>query len=189
MLLGFAGADWFWGTYRENEDRQEFTRQLQELEVEQRQPARTVRTVAKPPMSGLGVLKIERIGLEVLIREGAGHAVLAQGAGWIPGTALPGHRGNVGVAAHRDTFFRELRNVRVGDEVTLMTPLGVRQFRVDRTQIVEPTEVDVLKHTRRDSVTLVTCFPFDYIGAAPQRFIVHASLASQAAVRPRLSQQ
>ncbi len=172
LVLGAAGQ-WFWGEYRERQDRLAFTANL---ELPRLHPPLPVSLVPPPPVSGVGVLRMPRLGLEVLIRRGSSHATLAQGAGWIPGTALPGKHGNVGVAAHRDTFFRPLRNVRLGDQLTLLTPDGERHYRVQETRIVEPSAVSVLAPTRQDTVTLVTCYPFDYLGSAPQRFIVSATL-------------
>ena len=96
--------------------------------------------------------------------------------GHIPGTALPGERGNAGFAAHRDTFFRPLQGVRKGDEVIVTTPRGVYRYSVTGTRVVEPENVSVLDPTKETALTLVTCYPFDYIGSAPQRFIVRASL-------------
>jgi sortase A len=178
MVLA-AGGQWLWDAHQERQDRLEFIRQLDAPAA----PALAYEK-AKQPV-GLGVLRIERLGMEVLIRQGADHSALSQGAGWIPGTARPGARGNVGIAAHRDTFFRELQSVRAGDLVKLLTPAGERVFRVDTMRIVEPTEVDVLKPTRSDALTLVTCFPFDFVGSAPQRFIVRATAlpGGQSAVR------
>ncbi len=169
-LLAAASTQWLWGNYREREDRLEFVRQLSA-------PAPPVSAFEKPePPVALGVLRIKRLGVEVLIRPGANHATLAEGAGWIPGTALPGRSGNVGIAAHRDTFFRELQDIRIGDEITLLTTAGERTFRVEGTRIVDPSQTDVLAPTLRDTVTLVTCYPFDFVGSAPQRFIVRATL-------------
>ena len=96
--------------------------------------------------------------------------------GYIPGTALPGEAGNVGLAGHRDTFFRQLRDIRPDDEIRVATPDGIFSYRVERTLIVNPTDVWVLDPTSTATLTLVTCYPFTYIGSAPQRFIVRATL-------------
>jgi sortase A len=122
----------------------------------------------------LGRLRIARLGLEVAVLEGIDDRTLRRGAGWIPGTARPGEPGNAGIAAHRDTFFRPLREIRRGDRVELET-LNTRQvYLVRSVSVVAPELTTVLQPTREPTVTLVTCFPFDYVGAAPRRYIVQA---------------
>jgi sortase A len=123
---------------------------------------------------GLGIVEINRLGLSVLIRGTSESADLDQGAGWIKGTARPGDAGNVALAGHRDTFFRDLRGVKAGDEVRLLTPSGPRVYKVIETMVVEPSDTSVLRPTATPTLTLVTCFPFDYIGTAPKRFVVRA---------------
>jgi len=134
--------------------------------------------VIVPPQAGevLGRLDIPRLHVSVMVLEGAGARVLKSAAGHIQGTAFPGTIGNVGIAAHRDTFFRPLRQIRPNDTLTLTTPLRVYQYRVDSTEIVSSKYVQVLYPTRDRELTLVTCYPFYYIGPAPKRFIVHAHL-------------
>jgi sortase A len=95
--------------------------------------------------------------------------------GHIPGTALPGEDGNIGLAAHRDTFFRRLQDIRNDDEIRLTTSDGVYAYRVERTSVVKPKDIWVLNPTRHPALTLVTCYPFTYIGNAPERFIVRAT--------------
>jgi sortase A len=94
----------------------------------------------------------------------------------VPGTALPGDEGNVGLAGHRDTFFRRLSDIQTGDEITMATPEGTFRYVVERTLVVEPHDVWVLDSTVHPSLTLVTCYPFTYLGTAPQRFIVRATM-------------
>jgi sortase A len=132
--------------------------------------------VVVPPHPGdvLGRLDIPRIHVSVMVLEGADADVLKIAAGHIQGTALPGTIGNIGIAAHRDTFFRPLRGVQPNDTVTLTTPLGVYRYRVDSAEIVSPNYVQVLHPTKDAELTLVTCYPFYYIGSAPKRLIVHA---------------
>ena len=91
-----------------------------------------------------------------------------------PGTAFPGEPGNVGIAGHRDTFFRLLRSIQRNDAITVSTVRGIYRYRVATTKVVGPEDVQVLYPTGRDVLTLVTCFPFDYVGSAPKRFIVQA---------------
>lgn len=122
----------------------------------------------------IGILQVPRLGLSILVVEGADDRSLDLGAGHIPGTALPGRSGNVGIAAHRDTCFRPLRNIRASDRITLTTPSGMYSYVVDGTEIVGPADVRVLRPARQPTLTLVTCYPFYYRGSAPKRFIVHA---------------
>lgn len=119
-------------------------------------------------------LTIPRIGLATVVVEGAGDGELKLAAGHIPGTPLPGESGNVVIAAHRDTFFRPLRLIHKDDVIALTTPHEEDQYRVVSTKIVDPDDVGVLYPTSRDTLTLVTCYPFYYLGAAPKRFIVRA---------------
>jgi sortase A len=132
--------------------------------------------VAAKPGEILGRIEIPRVHLSAMILEGADSNTLRFGAGHIQGTALPGAKGNVAIAAHRDTFFRPLREVRPNDTILLTTVAGVYRYRVEGTEIVNPTDVQVLKRTRGSQLTLVTCYPFYYVGAAPKRFIVHTRL-------------
>jgi sortase A len=124
-------------------------------------------------------IEMPRLKLSVSAREGVDTRTLRTAAGHIPGTALPGERGNAGFAAHRDTFFRPLQGVRAGDEVVLTTADGVYRYAVTATRIVPPSDVSVLEATSDPTLTLVTCYPFDYVGSAPQRFIVRATLRHQ----------
>jgi len=109
-----------------------------------------------------------------MVFEGATAGILKIGAGHIPATALPGGGGNVAIAAHRDTFFRPLRLVREHDTIVLKTSDGTLRYAVTSTQIVAPSDVDVLAKAPGRDLTLVTCYPFYYVGSAPKRFIVHA---------------
>ena len=141
--------------------------------------AETATAVAeRPPAPGtpLGRIEIPRLHVSTIIRAGSDARTLSLAVGHIPGTALPGEAGNMGLAGHRDTFFRRLRDIRADDEIRVVTPRGIYSYRVDRTRIVNPTDVWVLDPTARPALTLVTCYPFTYIGSAPQRFIVRATI-------------
>jgi sortase A len=116
------------------------------------------------------------VKLSTAVLEGSDDATLNRGAGHIEDTALPGEPGNIGIAGHRDTIFRPVRRMRVGDELTLSTDDRVYRYRISRTFIVGPNDVYVLDPTRTPTLTLVTCYPFDFIGHAPKRFIVQARL-------------
>jgi sortase A len=122
----------------------------------------------------LGRIQIERVGLSAVIAQGDSPAVLSHAVGHVPATALPGERGNVALAAHRDTLFRPLRKIRAGDAITLTTSAGEYRYEVQSTSIVPPTDVGVLRSSGGEELTLITCYPFYYIGPAPDRFIVHA---------------
>ncbi len=122
----------------------------------------------------VGRLDIPRIGISVMVVEGVDGGDLRRAAGHIPGTALPGEAGNVGIAAHRDTFFRPLRAIQRNDTITVSTLQGVYRYRVVSMKVVGPEDIQVLYPTGRDTLTLVTCFPFNYVGPAPKRFIVRA---------------
>jgi sortase A len=129
--------------------------------------------------SPLGRIEISSIDLTAMIMEGVDGRTLRHAVGHIPGTPLPGQRGNVGLAGHRDTFFRGLRNIQKDDEITLTTLHGSYRYRVDSTQVVEPEDIKVLAATMDDFLTLVTCYPFYFVGPAPKRFIVRAHKISE----------
>jgi sortase A len=122
----------------------------------------------------IGRLEIQRLGLSVMVTEGDDHRTLRRAVGHIPGTALPGQIGNIALTGHRDTFFRPLRNIRIDDIVTLSTLQGEYRYRVLATQVVSPDHVSVLDPGRNEILTLITCHPFYFVGAAPNRFIVRA---------------
>jgi len=122
----------------------------------------------------VGRLEIPRLNVSVMVLEGIQSRTLRLGAGHIPGTSYPGYRGNIGIAAHRDTFFRPLSGVKSDDIIKFSTPGKTTEYRVVSTSIVSPDDVEVLKAQGKDKLTLVTCYPFYYIGPAPKRFIVTA---------------
>ena len=122
----------------------------------------------------LALLRIPGIGLEVAVLEGADDWTLNRAVGHIEDTATPGAAGNSGIAGHRDGFFRGLKDIRAGDGIEIETVGGVERYRVERTWIVDPEDVSVLDPTTVPSITLVTCYPFYFVGPAPQRFIVRA---------------
>lgn len=122
----------------------------------------------------LAVLRCQRLSLNVPVFEGTDNWTLNRGAGWIPGTTRPGEAGNIGVAAHRDSFFRALKDIRKGDLLELISAARTDEYSVDQVEIVGPENVSVLQARPVPSLTLVTCYPFYFVGAAPSRFIVHA---------------
>jgi sortase A len=132
--------------------------------------------VAPPVRRGdvIGELDIPRLQVSVMVFEGDDAGILRQGAGHIPGTALPSSSGNIGIAAHRDSYFRPLRGIHTNDVITLKTPAGSSLYAVTETTIVRPSDIGVLARAPGRDLTLVTCYPFFYVGSAPERFIVHA---------------
>jgi sortase A len=126
------------------------------------------------PKTVLGRIEIPRLGVSATVREGDDASTLRRAVGHIPGTALPGDLGNAAFAAHRDTFFSRLKDIRRQDAITFTAPDGVHEYLVQDTRVVAPTDVSVLEPTTSATLTLVTCYPFNYIGSAPQRFIVRA---------------
>jgi len=126
----------------------------------------------------LGVIEIPSLGLQVPLLEGTDDLTLDRGVGHIAGTASPGESGNIGIAGHRDGFFRRLKDIHVGDTIDIQSQQGSSHYRVDEIQIVSPDDVSVLGPRTRPSLTLVTCYPFYFVGSAPSRYIVHATLAN-----------
>jgi sortase A len=127
----------------------------------------------EPPIA---VLSIPKVNIEVPVYNGTDDLTLNRGAGRIEGTAAPGESGNIGIAGHRDGFFRGLKDIHVGDQMQLAAGNNNFVYRVDDVVIVAPSDVSVLKPRPISSLTLVTCYPFYFFGEAPQRYIVHASL-------------
>jgi sortase A len=133
--------------------------------------------VSSLPASGdgmIGLVEIPSLGLSAMVMEGTSPHTLRHAAGHISGTALPGKPGNIGISAHRDTLFRPLRNVRRDDIVTFTTKEGAYRYRVVSTKVVDPHDMAVLDPGRTEVLTLITCYPFYFVGAAPSRFVVRA---------------
>ncbi len=126
----------------------------------------------------IGLLEIPTIGISVPVTAGVESSSLLRGVGHIEGTAFPGGLGTIGLAGHRDTYLRPLRRIQNGMLIHISDRSGTYHYQVDSTEIVMPDQVTVLAIRDRPELTLVTCYPFDYIGAAPKRFIVHAHLLS-----------
>ena len=153
-----------------------------ESAAEKRPPAgiapgqRNIPTPILPPapLSVIGRIEIPRLHLNVMVREGVTSTALRSAVGHVPSTSLPGQVGNVALAGHRDTFFRPLQDIRKDDRITVQTLNGSYEYVVDSLRVVSPKDVWVLHASNQNALTLVTCYPFHYVGAAPQRFIVHA---------------
>jgi len=122
----------------------------------------------------VGRILIPRINVTVAILQGTTPQTLRLGVGHIDGTPLPGEAGNSGIAGHRDTFFRNLRDLRSGDTIQIQTVAGISNYKVDWLQIIDPKDTAILTPSKGSEITLVTCYPFHYIGSAPERFAAHA---------------
>ena len=183
VALGWYAAAWIGGRLSELEG----TRELQELSalrpVSTPTPDAVGRSTPPPAASVVGRIVIPRLDLSAIVREGVDARTLRRAVGHVPGTALPGEPGNAALAGHRDTFFQQLKDVRRGDRVMVETPRGTFEYIVRDTRVVEPTTVSVLDPTAEQTLTLVTCYPFNFIGTAPQRFIVRATSETDAARR------
>jgi sortase A len=130
----------------------------------------------RPAINGeiMGEMEVARLGLKAIVVQGDSPAILRRAVGHVPGTPLPGESGNVALAGHRDTFFRPLRDIRKGDAITFKTLTGKLRYQVESTEIVSPSDTSVLQSLGGRTLTLITCFPFYYIGPAANRFIVRA---------------
>lgn len=145
-----------------------------------------------PAASPIALLRIPRLALEVPVFADTSERNLIRGAGWIEGTAAPGADGNIAIAAHRDRYFRALKDVAVGDIVELESLAQRREYRITGLSIVQPDDTSWLSATSTATITLVTCYPFYYVGHAPKRYIVRAVDVSEMALakdRPRPTAQ
>jgi sortase A len=129
-----------------------------------------------PEGQAIAIVKIPRLEVESLVVQGDSEKILNVAVGHLPGTALPGQTGNMALAGHRDTVFRALRKVRPGDRILVESPRGTYNYKVESTSVVAPTDLSVLRNSPDGELTLITCYPFSWIGSAPDRFIVRARL-------------
>ena len=129
----------------------------------------------------MALLQIPKIHLQAPVLDGTDGLTLNHAVGRIAGTARPGDAGNIGLAAHRDGFFRGLKDIQQGDEIDLKTRSGTDIYTVDQIQIVSPRDVSVLRDHRKPALTLVTCYPFYFVGSAPKRYVVTAFLTQHTA--------
>jgi sortase A len=149
-------------------------------------PAEGPRVVAEGDV--IGEMSIPRLALKTIVVQGESSKILQRAIGHLPGTPLPGESGNVALAGHRDSYFRPLRNIQPGDVITIKTPDAEFEYQVESTEVVLPSDVQVLQPSAENSLTLVTCFPFYYIGPAPKRFIVHARQIGQLQAQPPIAE-
>lgn len=122
----------------------------------------------------VALLAIASLNLEVPVFMGTHRKTLHRGAGIVDGSDLPGQGGNVAIAAHRDSFFRPLKDIGVGDLIVLRSAHGTEQFQVESVFITDPLDISVLAPTNGAVLTLITCYPFNYVGFAPDRYVVRA---------------
>jgi len=146
---------------------------LERRRFEQRGPAVSVAPVAVEG-AAIGEIQIPRLGLAAIVVQGDAANILQRAVGHLAESALPGESGNVVLAGHRDTFFRPLKRIRVGDTIRLRTVKGDFEYEVESTAVVSPDAIEVLQPTGGRTLTLITCFPFGFVGPAPNRFIVRA---------------
>ncbi len=178
VALGYCAAVWLDAKFFQARESRRFDHEAQLGNSPSTQPKALREWQIVRDGCPLGRLEIPRIGVSVMVVEGVENGDLKRAVGHIPGTSLPGEAGNVAIAGHRDTFFRPLRSIRRDDTIALRTANGVYRYRVVFTDVVVPRDVQVLYPTKDDALTLVTCFPFYYVGSAPRRFIVRAERLS-----------
>jgi len=180
LILGYCGFVLLDAKVYQADEIRHFQEQIKDFKPANTSKGR-VQEASFHPSTGkaLGEIELTRIGVTAIILEGTDDRTLRRAVGHIPGTPLPGQSGNVAIAGHRDTFFRALRNVRQDDEINLMTLDGSYRYRVDSISVVGPEDIQVLDNSGGDILTLVTCYPFYFVGPAPRRFIVRAQRISQ----------
>lgn len=166
VTLGFTASVYLLSWWHQNQQERVFD------QTQVQQPVRSQTQMNAGDM--IGRISIPRLDVRAVVEEGVEEGTLSRAVGHLPGTAMPGQPGNVALAAHRDTFFRGLRNIRKDDVITIETRGHQYDYLVESTTIVKPTDVDVVAGTNEPVLTLVTCYPFYYIGKAPKRFIVRA---------------
>ena len=178
LALGYCLAVFLEARFYQAREERDFARELRLKGGNKAAPIDSIAAAATPDKHGVvGRLEIPRLGVSVMVVEGVDDSDLKRAVGHIPRTALPWESGNVGLAGHRDTFFRPLRSIQRDDTITVSTLHGAYRYRVLSTNVVLPKDIEVLYPTGRNSLTLVTCFPFEYVGSAPKRFIVRAERA------------
>ncbi|MGP0018409.1 MAG: class D sortase [Candidatus Sulfotelmatobacter sp.] len=170
LALGYVGFTLLDARLYQASAKRSLENQIQlEKEPHESQPKPAIK-----PGDVLGRLDIPRLGLSVAVLQGTGSRMLRRGTGHIEGTPLPGEAGNSGIAGHRDTFFRGLKDIRKNDEIQFQTSTELFRFVVDWAKVVAPNDLSVLAPSTESSLTLVTCYPFYFVGPAPSRFVVRA---------------
>jgi sortase A len=182
-LLALAGLVWIDGIAHSRSAVADFERiqnlvvaPAEQLRWSEERKAEYQRSLSGDTGTTLAILRIPATGMEVPVFDSLSNTALNRGAGHVGGTALPGSNGNIAIAGHRDGFFRSLKDLEVGAEIEVTTLRGSRTFHVSELRIVDPLDVSVLDPTGETMLTLITCYPFYFVGPAPQRFIVRARL-------------
>ncbi|MDP9054811.1 MAG: class D sortase [Acidobacteriota bacterium] len=170
LLLGYCGADWINSEIQQRAGIQELDRILSQ---KSQRPATAIRS-GIPEGDLVGKVEIPKLHLSAVVFQGTTNKTLDRGVGHLDGSALPGESGNVVLAAHRDSYFRSLRHIQKGDAISVTTPGGTREYKVASMEIVDPTDLAVAEPTSTPTLTLITCYPFYYVGHAPKRFVVKA---------------
>jgi sortase A len=187
LVIGLACLGYFAWTVASQNIYQSYANWAFEKAIATRPPAAppVVDSIPIPPEgSVLGRVSIDRLNLSAMVRQGVDEGTLKRAVGHVPSTALPGQPGNFAIAAHRDTLFRVLKDIHIGDEVTFQTQTANFRYQVMSTKIVKPTDVSVLRpEGKAKLLTMITCYPFYYVGSAPKRFIVQARLMDNPAAK------
>ena len=182
-FIALVGFVWFDGVAHSRSAVSEFDRikdlaipSADQLTWSERRKVEYQRALSEEPGLTLAILRIESTGIEVPVFDSTSKTALNRGPGHPTGTALPGTPGNIAIAGHRDGFFRGLKDIQIGVEIELTTLDGQQDFRVSELMIVDPLDVSVLDPTEETVITLITCYPFYFVGSAPERFIVRATV-------------
>ena len=189
LLLGYCGYalvdSWLFQRRASADlDRMLRDRRAASMVIAKPEPATAPKVAPAAAGSLVGRIEIPGLQLSVVVLEGVDRTTLRRAVGHIPGTALPGEAGNVGLAGHRDTFFLPLKDVKVKDEIQVLTLAGIFKYQVVSLRIVDPENVGVLAPSGENVLTLVTCYPFYFVGPAPKRWIVSARQVSSQPVPP-----
>ncbi len=178
-LLGYCAFVWVDSSIFQKRADLELERRLRDARATASRRQEALPAIA--PDGLIGRIEIPRLGLSAVVFEGTGKDTLRRAIGHISSTPLPGEPGNSGLAGHRDSFFRPLKDIRRNDLIQVTTLRGAYRYRVVSTRVVAPTEVSVLNPSENEVLTLVTCYPFYFVGAAPSRFIVRAERVGDSA--------
>jgi len=172
MIFGYCGADWYNARMQQAKGNRALDQALFESAPYRKPELSSGQQIREGGL--VGKVEIPKLHLSAVVFQGTNDAVLDRGVGHMEHSALPGQAGNVVLAAHRDSYFRSLKDIQAGDQITVTTEDGPRDYKVESTEIVAPTDVSVAGPTTDPTLTLITCYPFYYIGHAPKRFIVRA---------------
>jgi LPXTG-site transpeptidase (sortase) family protein len=185
IFLWRGGSDYWQSVSSQKEEALQWENQNVEAASTDRSPVTQSATIRRAGITNAGTfskgqsvakLSIPRLKTILYVLEGTDDNDLKRGPGHLEGTVMPGSKGNCVIAGHRDTHFRVLKNIAKGDEILVQSRQGTYKYRVTGTSVVTPDNIDSLQPTSTGVLNLITCFPFDYVGSAPRRFIVHADL-------------